>query len=741
MKRMLFVWAALAALAAGAEDRKNAKAATNAPPSFAAVCRDAWVKGVTDRAAVGYKAGEDITFTLSFEGVTNAIPAGKYFYQWKRTGDDGQTEEGREPLTKKPFAHTTKLEKPGFVRFSAQIVTEDGKPFKKRRGQTEEPLVFEGGAGVAPDEIAPRAEAKPRDFDARIKEVRRKVASVPFKKVERTPVAAPALTGVSVFSVSVPCPGPRPVTGYLVVPDAAAKGEKLPCRLLFSPCGFAAEQPLPDKRDASAECVSLVMAYDAGPEAQAGEGYHSDLSAHIVRALQYLKTVPEWNGRDLVAHGTGETSQLAVMAGGLGEDLTKVVCRNVSMPEVAAYDPLFFARRIPSACLVDIVRAGLGDDRFRPADAAQLWNALACQKKLNWVQGGQTWTEQRPFRGRDVLWEKLGAVTYHDMSPENSKPVGLRNCAFADADAMLRDRIVVEIVLDPADLKAVNVAEYSQLKTYAEKDRIPLTIYISIPEKRVKDKVWTEFVKSVTSVSQLPYPVYVGAGMNAPKPGKLPCFNIVDHEGALRYSGPDFAKARAAYGAAVKRLPAFDPTFAFAVPKLFKAELEKPAKVKRTGQKLYKYLEAEQRKCARGDPARFAEAEHLLLGMRQARDARLADISAEARDRPGRAWQRLSEFLAEWPELAADPRTASLQGRVKRNPEIEKIAKLEAELVHLRGWKPQKNAEIKKRDAAVAMFRRKVEKYVNGKDTSLQGEATLILSEFDNPPPEPEKTP
>lgn len=731
----VLAWAACAE-DAGKKDAK--KAVTNAPPEFAVVCSNAWVKGFTDKASVGYKAGEDITFSLSFQGVTNAIPSGKYFYKWKRTGDDGQVEEGRDPLTKNPFTHVTKSERPGFVRFSAEVVTADGRPFKKKVGKAEQRLFFEGGAGVSPEEIEGRPEAKPRDFDAWVKELRRKVAAVPFKKVERTPVAAPDLKGQTVFAVSVPCVGARPVTGYLALPDAAVKGEKLPCRLVCTGCGFAKEQPLPSKWDVSDTCVTLVTPYDAAPEAKTAEGYYPDLAAHIVRALQYLKSVPEWNGRDLIAHGSGASSQLAVMAGGLGEGVTKVVCYNVCVPAVEKYDPLFFARRIPSTCLVDLSRIGLGDDQFRPADAARLWNTLACEKKANWIQGAQAWTDQHWFKDRDVLWEKLRPVAYRDMTVERCRPVGSADHAFKDSAAALRDRIVFEAVVDPADLKLVNPTEFSHMLTYAEKDKVPITFYIRLPEKRVKDKVWADFVKSLTGSGGVNYPVYLDAGMDLPAPEKLPWYNVADLDGVLRYSGPDFAKANAARGAAVRRVPPADPVFMYAVPKLFKAELEKPAKVKRTGLRLYKYIEAEQRKCVRGNPARFAEAEHLLVGMRQARDARLSEITTEARDRPGRAWNWLSEFLADWPDMASDARVAGLQGRVKKNPEIEKIAKLEAELVYLRDWKPVKSAEIRKRDAAVAMFRRKLDKYIKGKDTAMQGEATLIQAEFDNPPPEPE---
>lgn len=738
MNRVCLILAALTAFAACAENaakKGNKKAATNAPPEFAVQCTNAWIKGVTEKPSVGYKVGEDIKFTLTFAGMTNAIPAGKYFYKWKRTGDDGAVEEGREELSKKALEYVTKLEKPGFVRFSAQIFTADDKPFLKKLGSKQEALVFEGGAGVALDEIAVRPEPKPRDFDAMLKELHRKVASVPFKKVERTPVETPALKGQQVFAVSIPCPGERPVTGYLAVPDAAVKGEKLPCRVIFFGCGFAKEQPLPQKWDVSAETVSLVMAYDASEKAKAEEGYYPDLCAHIVRALQYLKTIPEWDGRHLLAQGSGGSSQLAVMAGGLGEGVTSVVCYNVYVPEHEKFDTLFFARRIPSTCLVDITRVGLGDDQCKPVNAALLWNALTCEKKAKWVQGAQTWTEQKWFKERDVLWEKLSPVTYHDMTLEHCKPTGTTNNGFKDPDMALRDKIVIEAIVDPAELKGLNQTLLADMKNYAEKDKSPLTLYVSIPEKKVKDKVWAEFVKIMAGSGSVPYPVYLNAGMDLPKPEKLPWFNVTDLDGVLRYSGPDIAMANDARAAAKRRIPKADPVFAYAPVKLFKAELEKLTKVKRTGLKLYKYIEGEQRKCMRTNPARYAEAEHLLLGMRQACDRRIKDIALEAKDRPGRAWAWLNEFLADWPDQVADPRVMNLQNMVKKNPEIEKMAKLEAEMLHLRSWQPQKNSEIKKRDAAVAALRKKLEKYANGKDTSLQGEALLIQIEFDNPPP------
>ena len=48
----VLAWAACAE-DAGKKDAK--KAVTNAPPEFAVVCSNAWVKGFTDKASVGYR--------------------------------------------------------------------------------------------------------------------------------------------------------------------------------------------------------------------------------------------------------------------------------------------------------------------------------------------------------------------------------------------------------------------------------------------------------------------------------------------------------------------------------------------------------------------------------------------------------------------------------------------------------------------------------------------------------------
>ena len=67
---------------------------------------EAVLHGETDKArAIDYAPGETITFTLTLQGA-KPFAEGAYFIQWKRSGDDGVVEEGKEPASPaKPFVY------------------------------------------------------------------------------------------------------------------------------------------------------------------------------------------------------------------------------------------------------------------------------------------------------------------------------------------------------------------------------------------------------------------------------------------------------------------------------------------------------------------------------------------------------------------------------------------------------------------------------------------------------------
>jgi len=738
---IMFLCLAFATSSIAADDAATeGKTAAPAQPDFSVVCSNAWIKCVTDADPTAYALDADMKFSFTLEGVTNAIPSGKYLYSWKRTGDDGAEESGTAPLEKKPFVYATKLAQPGFVRVAVEIVTADGKPFMKTVGKNKERLAFVAGAGAEPRKLA-SASAASKEFAKRMRELKRKLPVVQYKKVQRQEVADAGLNGVKAFKVSIPCADDRPMSGYLTVPSAEG-GTKFPCRLATVGCGFASEQKPPAAKDVRADEVAFFLAFDPGKEGERDEAFYTGLFLRLVRALQYLKSLPEWNGRDLSVGGWGMSGMQAVWAAGCDEGVTSVQCGLVARCEAEAFDTLEFARLVPPTCMVEIQRAGLADAERPPSYVARLWNALPCEKRLLWVQGCEGWSEPRWYKGRDFQWEKLSPVRYRNMDAEHCKPIR-RNPenSFKDLGLAFRDKVVIEALFDYCKPATFQHDSFSSTKNYAGRDLKPIEIYAVIPEKKVKQKQWEKFleVKLGKEGGSFSFPIYLDAGMDLPPPPSLPWFHLVDTEGVLRYSGPDFDAAVRKSNEILGALAPADPVFAYAKPDLMKDEIAKlRQKSGLAGQKLYKALEMSMRKYSRTDSARAAEAEHILIGMRQAKERRISEIGTMFGSRAGKALNELRKFVAEWPELEADSRIKGFRSKVTQNPELEKLAKLEAELDRLHAWHPEKKSDVKKKDAALDALRKKVSRSATSKDASIQGEAMLMQAEIDNPPqPDP----
>ncbi|MBE6398342.1 MAG: hypothetical protein E7046_15190, partial [Lentisphaerae bacterium] len=197
----------------------------------AALCCQAakpWIKGMTDKSPVEYGVGEKMTFTLSLQRA-GALPKGLDIV-WTRTGDDGKKETGKVPADpSKPLVLTSSLDRPGFVRIYAIVSnpdgtpwSPDGKPLKKGRpGGYSGGVYFDGGAGVDVDAIR-QAVSPPTDFEDFWKRHKATLAAVSMTGAKCEEVAS-SNPKVKIYMVSVPCAGPKPATGYLIVPVKEGK--------------------------------------------------------------------------------------------------------------------------------------------------------------------------------------------------------------------------------------------------------------------------------------------------------------------------------------------------------------------------------------------------------------------------------------------------------------------------------------------------------------------------------------
>ncbi len=434
----------------------------------------AWLKGTTDKTPIDYKVGEKMSFTVAPMEV-GELAAGEWFLDWKRTGDDGIEEKGREPFDgKTPFTYSTKIEKPGFVRLYAAVVGKDGKRYLKRfTGDATTPegrramndferskkeVFFDGGAGADIESLATYPE--PKDFDA--------FWARQFARLDRVPLKAERIEipcsnkKAKIYAIEIRCAGLRPVTGYLSIPTAVADGKKFAARLethgysgdscmhgaptwardneiILNINAHGLKLPAFGATDADTKALRWEIrshdwsyAFDPKQNEDGETAYFNGMVLRVKRALQYLKTVEGWNGKDLIASGGSQGGLQTIWAAACGEGVTRAesgitwccdlytsgklrLDRSLKLASdgwyipwteaMGYYDAANFAKRIPLSCYTFITRAGIGDYCCPPMGLAKLWNNIRGNKKILWVQGSEHGYVPPEYDGRDTVRE------------------------------------------------------------------------------------------------------------------------------------------------------------------------------------------------------------------------------------------------------------------------------------------------------------------------------------------------
>lgn len=473
----------------------------------------AYLVGETDRNPLEYRAGEKMTFTLALVNADGPLEEGAYRIDWRRTGDDGLVTNGTVALPlARPLVVETSLAQPGFVRLEAVVVDAKGEPFRKTFApgaltadgsrpmhpweREETRVFFDGGAGVGVDTL--RGVPPPDDFAAFWKRQRARLAEVPVK-VRRRPLKSPNKT-VALWAVEIDCAGKRPVTGYLSIPLDGTR--KWPARLQTHGYSFFKHTP-PDEikggeilLDINAHGQRLEAfggtdealkalgesiksngqryAFDPKQNADPETAYFNGMALRVMRALDCLKTLPEWNGRDLEASGTSQGGLQTIWAAALEPALTRAQAtvpwccdmggtefgRNRGdwfvrwVPALGYYDPINMARLIPSTCRLEIPRAGLGDYICPPSGIAVFYNNLTCPREIGWMQGSThsfVPSRARPqdaFRQVAAPWRALvvddggayfrGTVMTPEKTPVSFVYDGRRRDGFAGCEVLAR---------------------------------------------------------------------------------------------------------------------------------------------------------------------------------------------------------------------------------------------------------------------------------------------------------------
>ncbi|MBO4620246.1 MAG: acetylxylan esterase [Victivallales bacterium] len=392
-----------------------------------------FLKGRTTRETPLYTIWEPIEFVLEMD-FAGQTPTEAYTIEWTCTGDDGRERKGTAPADA-PVHIQTVLDRPGFVRIRAQLLDSSGQVVRKPGLQGEFAQVFfDGGAGVDIEQI--HGIPAPPDLEAFWARQKAKLEEIPLEVNYRTEVPSET-EGVKIYVVSIACPGPAPVTGFLSIPEDAAAGS-LPVQVQFQGYSEARQQMMKtgptDKivLQINAHGYDLVKAYEpeTGEEYQRQfmaatrsngftyafdpwqnsnpeKAYFNGMALRVMRALQFVKSLPEWNGRELEVRGGSQGGLQTIWAAALDHDVTLAVadkpwccnlagksCGRISygwgipyVKELNYYDPVHLASWVPATCTLKIHNAGLGDYVCPPSGVAAFYNNLRCPKEIVWVQG------------------------------------------------------------------------------------------------------------------------------------------------------------------------------------------------------------------------------------------------------------------------------------------------------------------------------------------------------------------
>lgn len=370
--------------------------------------------GTTDKAVALYQPGEKMVFNVQL--LDDAKPVAGKKLQWRRTGDDAKTETGSAVSSEtEPLTIPTALEKPGFVRIEVWALDEQDKPLLDAKNK---PIRFDGGAGVEVEKLAGIPE--PADFDAFWFKQKARLAEVPLKfELTEIPSTNPDFV---TYDVKIDCAGGKPVSGYFTKPKNATS-KSLKAQIGFMGYGVSSASlgysagtltlninahGIENGKDASyydnlksGELKGYAFKNDENAKPETA--YFNGMILRVLRALEFLKAQPEWNGKDLTAAGGSQGGFQALSAAALDKNVTKCFahipwCCDLGgitlgrlrgwRPDYAEglgyYDAVNMAKRIQ--CETSII-AGLGDYTCPPSGVCVLYNNIKAPKQLELIQG------------------------------------------------------------------------------------------------------------------------------------------------------------------------------------------------------------------------------------------------------------------------------------------------------------------------------------------------------------------
>jgi cephalosporin-C deacetylase-like acetyl esterase len=384
----------------------------------------------TDKEDAIYKKGEKITFSAQL--LKDGKPAAGKKVNYTLQGDGNLRKSDSFVSAEKPFTIVESLDFPGWVQVKFTVLGEDGKPLKYKDKNNKDVAVESAiGAMVAPLEIKAAGE-EPKDFDAFWKACREELNKVPVKaELVKADVPANQQGKFECYDVKVDCAGGMPVSGYLVKP-VGAKPKSLPAIVSYhgagvrsanKPFGYASNGAIAFDVNAHGIVNGKPVEFYSNLSQNELKGYsHRDkndrdkfyfkgMYLRVMRALDYVKSLPEWDGKNLIVIGGSQGGGQSIVAAALDPQVTLCIAgvpalsehsgplaqpqRQAGWPRLysakdvkpsdeavaktaAYYDNIYFAKRIKAETYIS---TGFVDNTCVPTGVFAAYNNIPASTK------------------------------------------------------------------------------------------------------------------------------------------------------------------------------------------------------------------------------------------------------------------------------------------------------------------------------------------------------------------------
>lgn len=288
--------------------------------------------GTLGRKNAEYQPGEPMQFQFR---LLNGGKSASGTLQLTRIGDDGKTETRVMKTDPEGWVrYTSSLSVPGYVMVKACLLDPYGAPAKCA---PQNVVRFGLGAGVRTAELK-QGVPEPEDFDLFWEKCRKELAKVPLKVLERKKIRT--TQKATLWDVKVACTGPRPVSGYLAIPKGAAP-KSSPLVLHFDGYGVRSAPVIESSREIHFSVNAHGVENGRDPKFYQSLGlggysfrneengnpdtvYFKYMILRDLRALEYARTLPEWDGKTIRLEGGSQGAFQTVAVAALAPDITSI---------------------------------------------------------------------------------------------------------------------------------------------------------------------------------------------------------------------------------------------------------------------------------------------------------------------------------------------------------------------------------------------------------------------------------